>query len=264
MTYMRVFDMQYKSYNMQYTFELLCNLLENRPKVYYPRFGDGDFNIMTNNGRCIEHEYSEELQNELINSFGIEGDAYLKGAMVNEPTFDGIDLRPRNQDENAHILSSFKKLYGDKNITTYSHVLFTYAAVHEQKMMIQFLDNFIRPKKKLFIGSVPKNDIEKLVGKVDYYVNIPVASVEEQKVFKGAYYTMDEWWEDVMDCVDDVELVLPTAGMAGRVTCGRLWDLDKQVHCIELGSVVDAVIAKESRSWIIRAGVDRINNLLRN
>jgi hypothetical protein len=254
--------MNIESYDMQYTLEVLCNSLENKPKVYYPRFGDGDFNIMSNNGRCIEHEYSEELQKELQTSFCIEEEGYLKGAMVNESTFNGLTLQPRNQNENNQILSFFEELYGDRKLTTYSHVLLTYAAVCEQELMINFLDNFIRPKKKLFIGSVPKKDIEKLVGNVDYYVNIPVASVEEQKVFKGAYYTMDKWWDDVMDCVDDVELVLPTAGMAGRVTCGRLWNLDKQVHCIELGSIVDAVIAKESRSWIVRAGVDKINNLL--
>ncbi len=259
---MRVFDMEVKSYDMQDTLEKLCNLLDNRDKVYYPRFGDGDFNIMSNNGRCIEHDYSEELQKELQSSFLIEEESYLKGTMVNEPTFNGINLQPRNQNENEQILSFFKELYGGRNITTYSHVLFTYAAVHEQELMIEFLENFIRPKKKLFIGSVPKDDIEKLVGKVDYYVNIPVASLEEQKVFKGAYYTMDKWWEDVMDCVDDVDLVLPTAGMAGRVTCGRLWNLNKQVHCIELGSIVDAVISKESRSWIIRAGVDKIKKIL--
>ena len=254
--------MNIKSYDMQYTLEVLCNTMEKRPKVYYPRFGDGDFNIMSNNGRCIEHEYSEELQKELQTSFKIEAPNYFKGAMVNEPTFNGIELQSRNQEENNQILSSFKYLYGDRQLTTYSHVLFTYAAVCEQQLMIDFLDNFIRPKKKLFIGSVPKKDIEKLVGNVDYYVNIPVASVEEQKVFKGAYYTMDKWWDEVMDCVDKVELVLPTAGMAGRVVCGRLFHADKQVHCIELGSVVDAVIAKESRSWIVRAGVDKINNLL--
>jgi len=251
-----------KTYDMQNTLEILCKLLEDRPKVYYPRFGDGDFNIMSGEGRCIEHDYSKELQEELQSSFLIEEDGYLKGAMVNEPTFNGINLQPRNQKENEQILSFFKELYGGRNITTYSHVLFTYAAVHEQELMIEFLENFIRPKKKLFIGSVPKDDIEKLVGKVDYYVNIPVASLEEQKVFKGAYYTMDKWWEDVMDCVDDVDLVLPTAGMAGRVTCGRLWNLNKQVHCIELGSIVDAVISKESRSWIIRAGVDKIKKIL--
>ena len=41
----------------------------------------------------------------------------------------------------------------------------------------------------------------------------------------------------------------------------RLWELDKDIHCIELGSIVDAVIGKGSRSWIRRAG-DFITPLL--
>ena len=43
--------MNIESYDMQYTLEVLCNSLENKPKVYYPRFGDGDFNIMSNTTR---------------------------------------------------------------------------------------------------------------------------------------------------------------------------------------------------------------------
>ena len=250
-----------KTYDMQNTLEILCKLLEDRPKVYYPRFGDGDFNIMSGEGRCIEHDYSKELQEELQSSFLIEEESYLKGAMVNEPTFNGINLQPRNQNENEQILSFFKELYDGRNVTTYSHVLFTYAAVHEQELMIEFLDRFIRPKKKLFIGSVDKNAMEQLVGKIDYYVKIPVAKVEEQSVFKGAYYYMDEWYPKVLEHVDDVDLVIPTAGMAGRVLCKRLWNLDKQVHCVELGSIVDAVVGKKSRSWIVRAG-DFIKPLL--
>ena len=50
--------------------------------------------------------------------------------------------------------------------------------------------------------------------------------------------------------------------MAGRVACKRIWNLDVDVHCIELGSVVDAVIDKESRGWIARADKNMIQNLL--
>ena len=72
---MRVFDMEVKSYDMQDTLEKLCNLLDNRDKVYYHRFSDGDVNLMYNNGRCIEHEYSEELPKELRSSYIIDEEA---------------------------------------------------------------------------------------------------------------------------------------------------------------------------------------------
>ena len=125
-------------------------------------------------------------------------------------------------------------------------------AVKEQDIVVDFLDKFIRPKKKMFIGSVDKRLIEKLVGKIDYYVEVPD---------KDAYYTMDDWWKKVLDNIDDVDLVIPTAGMAGRVTQKRLWNLNKNIHSIELGSIVDAVVNSKTRGWIKRNRVD-FNKLL--
>jgi hypothetical protein len=67
---------------------------------------------------------------------------------------------------------------------------------------------------------------------------------------RDAYYNINEWWPKVLDCIDDVELVLPSAGMAGRVIQKRLWNLDKNVHSIELGSMVDVVDDLNTRSWM--------------
>ena len=182
--------------------------------------------------------------------------------MVNEPTFNGQTLIDRRLDENEAILEFIDETIDDKEFKLYSHVLLTFAAICNQPVFVKFLDTFIRPKKKMFIGSVDKESIEKLVGPVDYYVKIPVAEVDEQGVFRGAYYSIDEWWPKVLENIEDVDLVLPTAGMAGRVACKRIWNLDVDVHCIELGSIVDAVIDKESRGWIARTDKNLIQNLL--
>ena len=120
-------------------------------------------------------------------------------------------------------------------------------SIKEQDIVVDFLDNFIRPKKKMFIGSVDKESIERFVGKIDYYVDVPA---------KDAYYNMDSWWKKVLDDVDNVELVIPTAGMAGRVIQKRLWNLNKNIHSIELGSIVDAVVNSDTRGWIKRNKID--------
>ena len=113
--------------------------------------------------------------------------------------------------------------------------------MHDQDIFLDFLTKFIRPKRKLFIGSIKKSSIEKLVGVVDHFVEIPA---------RDAYYSMDQWWEKVLDCVDKVELVLPAAGMAGRVIQKRLWNLNKNIHSIELGSMVDVLDDLHTRSWM--------------
>ena len=64
-----------------------------------------------------------------------------------------------------------------------------------------------------------------------------------------------------MDYVEEVDLVLPAVGMAGRVVQKRLWKLDKQVHSIELGSMVDTVDNLKTRSWMVDKK-DTINKVL--
>ena len=67
---------------------------------------------------------------------------------------------------------------------------------------------------------------------------------------------MNDWWKGVLDNIDDVELVIPTAGMAGRVIQKRLWNLNKNIHSIELGSIVDAVVNSKTRGWMKRDKID--------
>ena len=240
---------------MQVTLDKLYNLLSTEKKVYYARFGDGDTYIMSGAGRCIEHTASPELQQELLNAFTIDDPNFIKGVMITEPIFNGSpELIQQDPASSQNARNLVEKLYADKQeeIVFDSHTVLMYIAVYHPEIMTDFLDRFIRPKKKLFIGCVDKDKIERLVGKIDYYVNIPRERVSQEKadagIPVGAYYAIDEWWPKVMDCIDDVELVLPTAGMAGRVTCGRLWKLDKKVHCIELGSIVDDAVGICSRT----------------
>ena len=238
--------------NIQETLNHLYNKLTNDKKVFYSRFGDGDFEIMKGK-RELLHKYSPELQQELKDSFEILDDNYIRGVMFNEPTYNGRELvhhPPQIYNELAGFIQ--KNFDRHEEFTFYSHVMLTYIIVHEQQIFKDFMDNFIRPKKKLFIGSIKKSSIERLVGKVDYHVATPS---------KDAYYHIDEWWPKVLDYVEEVDLVLPAVGMAGRVIQKRLWKLDKQVHSIELGSMVDTVDNLKTRSWMVDKK-DIINKVL--
>ena len=248
--------MKIKMNDLQVTFNKLYNLLSTEKKVYYTRFGDGEFNFMADKGQCINHTESPELKKELIESFIIDDPKYIRGVMIKEPIFNGHQLKVRQNSEDELMAINFIEsiLDGKDEVVFDSHVLLTYLAMSKQSVMIDFLDRFIRPKKKIFIGSVDKDKIEKMVGKIDYYIEVPIYN---------AYYSMDEWWPKVLNHIDDVELVLPTAGPAGNVVCGRLWNLNKDVHCIELGSIVDAAVGLLSRSPYRNAG-NKIKNILRN
>lgn len=254
-----------KNNGWQKTFDKLCNFLSNESKVYYSRFGDGDFNIMSGIGGELYHSYSPELQKELIDAFIIENSNYIKGVMLEEPIFTGGELSNRENTKDEQISRNFiESCFSNKDTIIFdSHVVLTYIAICHQEKFIDFLNKFIRPKKKLFVGSVEKEKIEKLIGKVDYYVNVPCEINKGKKGLIGAYYSNHIWWPKVLKYVDDVELVLPSAGMAGRVITKRLWHMNKNLQCIELGSVVDGATGIESRSiWKRNDNINKLKKLL--
>jgi len=134
-----------------------------------------------------------------------------------------------------------------------------YLSLFKQDLMIEFLNKYIRPKKKMFINCLSEgrelyelDKLERLVGKIDHFVQVP---------FHDAYYKMDEWWPEIEEFIDEVELCIPAAGMAGRVIQKRLWNLDKDIHSIDLGSVVDAVTERSTRAWMVKTN-NSVENLL--
>jgi len=242
-----------KTKTTQETYDHLCESLNTNSKVYYSRFGDGDFNIM-NGLREKMHQWSPELQQELIEAFSINDDLYIKGCMVNYPLEPGMTrglfAPATNNQQIENWLIENQKVAPDSIFD--SHIMFHYISVFKPELMIDFLDTYIRPKEKMFIGSVPKESIERLVGPIKYYVQVPP---------RDCYYSINDWWPQVVENIHNVELCLPAAGMAGRVINKRLWNLNVDVHSIDLGSVIDAACNISTRTWIDRVG-NKIKNLL--
>ena len=241
-------------YQMQDTLTILCDKLSQKDKVYFCRFGDGDLEQMMGRREKMQ-QFSEKLQEELRESISIEHEDYMRGGILEEPEFNGFELT------HYHHLSSeyeqfLRSLLSDyDNGKYYSSVLTTYMALIQPEIFVDFLNTYIKPKKKLYIGSIEKDVIETLLGDIDYHVQVPA---------RNAYDAIDEWWPKVLECIDDVDVVIPAAGVAGRVAQKRLWMLDKKVHSIELGCIVDAIAGLSTRSWMPRTRdkVDRLKELL--
>ena len=230
------------------TIDTLKQLMTSSKILYYNRFGDGDVFVMM--GRNIRNQtFSPNLQKEMIESFKITHPNYLRGLAVNyekeEFMIDGLFAPHSTNTEMVNWLNqNFDNL---ENSTFESAIALHYISIFKPAEMVNFLNEYIRPKRKMFVGSVPKEQMEKLVGKIDYYVNIPP---------QHAYNTIDEWYPKILENIDDVELLLPTCGMATRILNKRLWNLNKQIHSIDLGSIVDAVDSRQTRTWIRMKGND--------
>ena len=127
-----------KNINAQETLTYLSEKLSSVKKVYYSRFGDGDFEIIRGK-REMMHKYSPELSDELKESFAIVDDDYIKGTMFNEPTYNGSRLVYHNPNDFNHILETIKNNFDDyESFTLYSHVLFTYIVMHDQESFFAY------------------------------------------------------------------------------------------------------------------------------
>lgn len=235
-----------RSKSTQETMARVKEAFTHHKRAFYSRFGDGDVFIMMGNSQKL-HQCSPALQAEMIESFQINDPLYIKGLAVNYPKERGMvrgifaPFRVNRELENF-LISRFNIA----EATQFESAIFLhYLAIFYPQQAIDFLDEFIRPKKKLFIGSVAKHQIERLIGDVHYYVQTPP---------RDSFYTMDQWWPQVQQYLDKVELVIPATGMSTRVINKRLWNSGVEVQSFDIGSLVDAIELKPTRKWIRLVG----------
>ena len=223
------------------SFETLKEKLDNHKKLYYTRFGDGEVVAMMGKDHR-NYLTSSGLVGELKESFLIDHPQYLIALSVNLPyekkMAPGV-FSPYNQNDNL------LRFLEENNLLVHgvyeSQVLFHYLSVFYSDLMYDFFEKYVRPKRKMFIGSTPKETAEKLYGEIHHYINIPM---------RNAYDSIDSWWPEIETNADKVELVIPSAGAASNVISKRLWNMNAEVHLLDIGSIVDAVEGKKSRTWI--------------
>lgn len=231
----------------------LENLLRTNKKVYFSRYGDGEIYTMIGKD-CLEHNVSDSLEKSLIESFQINDEKYLKAVGVNYPVEKGMIhglFAPYidNFDLEKYLLKHFPE---EDGAVYENQILFHYLSVFQPQTMNRFLDEFIRGKRILFIGNTEKSVAEKIYGPISNYVKIPS---------KNAFYTMDEWYPEVILNAQMVDVILPSAGVTSNILNCLLWKSNIEAHVLDLGSLVDAAEGKGSRKWIKLKGY-KINKIL--
>ncbi len=226
---------------IQESFDFLKEKMAKHKRLFFVRYGDGEFvTLMRKDHR--NYVYNAGLDAELESSFRIKDDEYLIACPINYPYDEfhasGIYKNFSWQDEMIHIMK--EKNFSD-DVIFENPCIFQCMAVFKPRELKAFLDEYVRPLKKMFIGSTEKEIAEKLYGKIDYYVKIPA---------KHAYETINEWWPKVEENANKVDLVIPSAGSTSNAIALRLWNKEVACKVIDFGSIVDAVEYKVSRTWI--------------
>ncbi len=235
------------------SFSHLCRLLETNRKVYFGRYGDGEIYTMLG-ADCLEHTGSSELAADLREAFFIDDPLYLRAVGVNYPVEKGMvhGLFAPYTDNFQLEKDLLGTLHVFDDTVFENQILFHYLAVFRPEMMNDFLNRYIRGKKIMFIGGTPREVVEKIFGPVAFYIPVPT---------KNAYYSMKDWFADAMVHAHEAEVIIPSAGVTSKIILGRLWKMGVEAHCLDIGSLIDAVHGKSSRKWIKLMG-HRINRIV--
>ncbi|AUC84881.1 hypothetical protein CW731_06060 [Polaribacter sp. ALD11] len=227
--------------NIQDSFNYLDKRLLQKERLFFVRFGDGEFITMLKKNHR-NYIYNEGLDKEVQNSFTIKDSNYLISCPINYPYDEyhakGIYKQFSWQQEMIDVIEqkNFKTDFIFEN-----PCIFQCMAVFNPKKLNLFLNKHVRNKRKMFVGSTDQKVTESLYGKIDYFVKIPA---------KNAYETIEEWWPEIERNIDKVDLIIPSAGSSSNAIALRLWDMNCDVKLIDLGSIVDAAARKVSRTWI--------------
>lgn len=223
-------------------------MLDNYPKIFYCRFGDGEIRLMAGRSENY-HKVSSGLKIELRQAMSIKHHSFMIAASVGCPF--KTDIRARVFKINRGRVSTLQKF--TKKVTSerhfYNPIIFHYLAAFNPQALKEFVNIYIKPKIKMFIGSNNKQSMESFYGPIDYYIYTSP---------KQAYYTINQWWPHVKKYVSKCQVVLPSAGAASNVIQKRIWNLKTKVHCIDIGSLNDAIQGDIKRAWIRRVGLKRI------
>ena len=234
------------------TFSYLESKLSSNEKVFFLRFGDGEVFDMMGKSRRNQIN-SPELIKEMKEAFSIQNQNYIKAIAINMPHEKGMsDGVFANFSFNTKLENYILDFFNDISLSFYNPITFHYLSVFKPKLVFNFFNKYIRPKKKMFIGSTNQDIAEKLYGKINHYINVPP---------KSAYSNIDEWWPNVENNCSDVDIIIVSAGSATKVVAKRLWNKNLNIQLFDFGSIIDAVDGKVTRTWIRLVG-HKVNKIL--
>jgi len=228
------------------TLNTLDQKLTEHNKLFFVRYGDGEiYTLMGKEHR--NYKYSDALAKELKESFEVQSESYLKAFAVNIPFEKGMSKGVfANHVQNKELLEYLiKHGFASVDDVFESPICFQFLSVFKPKLVYNFISKHIRDKKKMFIGSTNQSVVEQIYGKLDHYVQIPE---------KHAYDTINNWWPQIEKNLSDIETVLPSAGAATNVIAARLWKMNVNINLLDIGSVLDALEQKTTRTWIRLVG----------
>lgn len=236
----------------------VIDIIAQKKKGAYIRFGDGDINIacgQSDSNQIVTNKISEEMRQVLK----MQGEYVLKALPLNCAEFGGLEkgMFPGNHEWPYSACVSFIKrvtpFWNAPLKDVYSAVALHFMATKDPNFCVRFLQCLKNSNTTLFIGNehVPNAVKNALFG--PNCVHIRTAS-------RNAFIDIDRAEEEsIAELSKDqnYKVVVLAMGCSGKVLIKRLWNKTDNVFFIDFGSLIDALCGWNTRAWIELTGFDK-------
>ena len=233
------------------TLEKIKEIISNKEKGAYMRFGDGDI-VLAYGENDLMQTANENLRNEMREAFALNYKNILKALPIHSRDIGTSELGmfPGNHEWSLNqcigILERVKPLWNDEVTDVYSMVALHHLATMDQSYSIEFL-KFIRNSNSfLFVGNekVPGNIKNLLWGPRCKHIKTPS---------KNAFSAINRIERECCESIErdgKYKVIIVAMGCSGRVLIKRLWSKLDNVFFFDFGSLLDALCGWNTRAWI--------------
>lgn len=227
------------------------NIISQKEKGAYLRFGDGDVNLATGT-RELMQSFNPNLQKEMIEAFLLEAPTIIRGFPLYSKEFNGYEegMFPGNHTGPSEwfmdLLNKIKHLWKGDNQDLYSHAALCFAATQYPDFCINILRFIKKSNCAILIGNekIPNSIKNLLFGEECIFIPAPSSN---------SYNKIDLLEEKCLEiCKNNKEykIIITSMGCSGRALQKRLWKKLNNVFLFDFGSLMDALCGFNSRAWI--------------
>jgi hypothetical protein len=240
----------------QKTLDKVEELLRNRQKGIYLRFGDGDIFILKKIGTHRNQQHDKKLSAELEEAICLSGEGVVKSIAIHSKKFGiddymepGIHERPDWEAE-RFLLLSYKYFIGSP---IYSPVALHYQIIYNRSAAIRFF-NILRSFEPIFVGSNNnQTDIVKSSLNSNVFIKTP---------HRSGYDEVDRIESEIVRALDvrgkSYDVVVFSCGSTAKSLIKRLYlDSERDLFLFDLGSVIDLFHGRMAWTWVRKSGIDQ-------
>jgi len=248
---------QLRFHQSERTLMSIMEIIKQKKKGAYLRFGDGDVNLAL--GKTdMKQTPNHLLQQEMREALGINGPTVLKALPLHCKEFGGLEpgMFPGNHESNyelsSNLLTTVAPFWAQEFNNIYTAVALHFCATNHQASCISFL-RFLKAHNCILVGNqyIPQEIRSLLFGPDCVFIPTP----EE-----NSYAQINNIEQDCLKAVQERQgsytIIVTSMGCSGRVLQKRLWYKLNNVFLFDFGSLMDALCGWNTRAWIELSNFD--------